>query len=535
MRPGAYLHLCDQDKSNFIWLLSLLERLRPDLRPSVLTSRHDFIAWLITHGIREYPIFRNHCYFRQYLSEKDDNLPMTRLQAALYNSRPDVRKLFPLPARLAQFNLWFLRHGIREHNLDSFIAPSLAPQQPATFAGRLSANSCSNRNAGLGVNLIGYPFAQFGVGEDLRMTARALEQADVPFTIINFPPENNASENDRSLERHVGEDAPYPVNLFCMSAPDLARFYLKRGADFFRNRYNIGFWPWELAQWPAEWADLTRLVDEVWVSTTHIYKSLAAVSDVPVLVMPLAVETGDVSPLGRRDFGLPADSFLFCFAFDPKSAISRKNPSACLAAFRMAFPLDARENVGLVIKSHKPQSSSVEWEMLRSSAAKDPRIFIIEGTLPRSSLLALYKSCDCFLSLHRAEGFGRNIAEAMLLGLDVIATGYSGNVDFCRDQESVFLVDYSLVPIRSGEYPHGEGQLWAEPDIRHAAELMRICASRKRAARKSASFQFSLDAAGSLYKNRLAAISAMRNRPLLYESARAASLLFDSQPASAQS
>ncbi|MCW5602695.1 glycosyltransferase [Nitrosomonas sp.] len=134
------------------------------------------------------------------------------------------------------------------------------------------------------------------------------------------------------------------------------------------------------------------------------------------------------------------------------------------------------------------------------------RIHIIESTLPRPELLALYKACDCFISLHRAEGFGRGLAEALQLGLHVIATGYSGNVGFCQSPYAD-LVNYRLIKLKKRQYPHSEGQVWADPDINHAAELMRRFVLAKRANRHHHAWpEFSAVAVGQRYKTRLETI-----------------------------
>lgn len=221
--------------------------------------------------------------------------------------------------------------------------------------------------------------------------------------------------------------------------------------------------------------------------------------------MPLAVEVGGISDLGRKDFNLPEDACLFCFSFDLNSSIHRKNPRACLKAFQKAFPVDevTERPVGLVIKCHKPKRANEQWDRLKEAAERDHRIFIVEETLSRPDLLALYKSCDCYLSLHRAEGFGRGMAEALLPGLEVIATGYSGNVDYCRGNPAAHLVDYKLVPVKKNEYPYGEGQCWAEADIGHAAALMRQCAAQAETARGGIEEIVGIKNAGKRYRARL--------------------------------
>jgi hypothetical protein len=369
-----------------------------------------------------------------------------------------------------------------------------------------------------GVNLIGYAFGQLGIGEDLRMAAKSLLAVGVPFTILNFPPGDDIPQNDRSMAEHVSEDAPYAINIFCMTALEQARFFVERGQRQFEGRYTIGYWPWELSQWPQAWMDLTRLADEAWVSTRHIYDALAPVAPIPVLVMPMTVELGTVSRKQRTHFGLPAGAKLFCFSFDLNSSIHRKNPQACVDAFLQAFPRHAageawgREEVGLVIKAHRPAKPHRQWERLKALAQEDERIHIIEGTLPRPELLALYQCCDCFLSLHRAEGFGRGLAEALQLGLHVIATGYSGNVDFCRPPHAS-LVRSRLAKVKKGQYPYGEGQVWAVPEVGHAAELMRGFVQQAGGKPKRSAWpEFAAAAVGARYLARLEKIRAWQSQ-----------------------
>ncbi|MEN9727874.1 MAG: hypothetical protein RL434_2240, partial [Pseudomonadota bacterium] len=272
-------------------------------------------------------------------------------------------------------------------------------------------------------------------------------------------------------------------------ALETGRFYAERGARQFSGRYSIGYWPWELAQWPEDWTLVFGLVDDVWVSTTHIRDSLLTAEPAftkPLQVMPLVVEVADAPRLRapatrrttRKRFKLPARATLFCFSFDLNSSIHRKNPQAVVESFLRAFPLEQYpvDHVGLVVKVQVPRKLHRAWEQLKRIASADPRIHIIEGSLPRADLLALYAACDCFVSLHRAEGFGRGLAEALQLGLHLIATDYSGNTDFCRRAEftdQVSAVPWRWVKVKPGQYPYAEGQRWANPDIPAAAAAMR--------------------------------------------------------------
>lgn len=494
-----------ESEENFKWVLSLIRRLRPDLTAASRGDPSFLLGWLAVSGIGEYALLREHAYFNQYLNRLDENSGLTTLQLLIYLMRPDIRKLHSLPAGRAAYLRWFYEHGAREHGLESIVAGrSLAGKtEPASSGGKRAAESIQDRP--FGVNLIGYAFGELGIGEHLRMMAMAFKLAGIPFTVLDFPPGPGVPQNDRSMSKYTGTDTPYAINIFCMTALETARYYLTHGKALFQGRYNIGSWHWELERWPDEWRDLTYLMDEIWVASRHVQGGLAACTDVPALVMPLPVHIGDAAPLTRASFGLPEDAYLFCFAFDFRSYIRRKNPQAVLEAFKLAFKPEEK-HVGLVIKSHSHSGNVPEWEQIKAAARADGRIFIIEETLGKAETLALYQNCDCFLSLHRAEGYGMGIAEALLLGLDVIATGYSGNVDFCENVPQAHLVDYTLVPVGAGDYPYGTGQRWAEPDLNHAAELMRRCASGRNNPKKEAQFPFSLHAAGARYKARLGKI-----------------------------
>lgn len=512
--------------NDFSWLISLIRRLRPDLCtafPPEKADKLDFMTWLLSSGTKEYGALMENTAFLRLLGHPIPGVGLTPLQGLIYLSRPDVQREYPLPDHTASVIDWFYRHGVQEHHLWPFLSPEELMRCPQeSIEASVSRHTAVPGTTGkktqhpFGVNLIGYVHGQLGIGEDVRMVGRALKAAGVPFVMLNFPPGKDIPQNDFSMVEHVAEKGPYAFNIFCMTAMETARYFAEQGQEQFQGRYNIGYWPWELSRWPEEWKDLTRLVDEVWVSSRHTYDSLSLFSSVPVLIMPLPVELGPISPKPRQDFGLPEQSYLFCFSFDLNSSIYRKNPQGCVKAFRQAFPLAGRAGeraVGLVIKTHAPACRNREWIDLKRLAREDPRIHIVESTLSRPDLLALYKCCDCFLSLHRAEGFGRGIAEALLLGLHVITTGYSGNVDFCSPPQAD-LCRYRLVRIKKGQYPFGEGQFWAEPDLDHVAELMRgVARTAGNSGLISPPGCFSLVTTGKRYENRLKRLLQLLSQP----------------------
>lgn len=509
-------------------LQTFILNIRPDLRKlgfDLADHRQHFMGWLVTAGTKEYRAVMEDSDFLQFLSSMQSNKQnhLTPLQTLILLMRPDVQSAFPLPAQINGFLQWFYTHGIEECGYWPFLSDAekrLILEQPEPWGSRLKKAILDQvppkfpkiplAQRPFGVNLIGYAFGQLGIGEDARMAARALLAADVPMTMLNFPPGSDIPQNDRSMAEHVSEYGDFTFNFFCMTAEENGRFYAERGRSQFLDRYNIGYWPWELSQWPAEWEMLLDLVDEVWVSTKHTYDALAPICTKPLFIMPMAVELGPVTPhasksKAREHFGLPGAAKLFCFAFDLKSSVDRKNPQACVDAFLTAFPKEefSADTVGLVIKVHKPTQRNRAWEKLKSLAAVDDRIHIIEETLSRPDLLALYKICDCFISLHRVEGFGRGLAEALQLGLHVITTGYSGNVDFCEPPHADW-VRYRLIKVRKNQYPHAAGQVWAEPDVEHAAELMRSFVLYPIDSKRKKTWpEFSTKVIGKRYKQRL--------------------------------
>ena len=496
-----------------------------------------FLAWLVTSGINEYEALRDDPRLLGDLQKTGfgPGGKFKRLHYLIWTARPDVQQAFPLPQKSAEFLAWFYTYGLEEHRFWQYLSSSerhfvarLAEPWYSRIRTALSTSlqapvaRVAFKDRPFGVNLVGYAFGQLGIGEDARMAARALLAAGVPMTMLNFRPGNDIPQNDLSMAGHVSEHGPFAFNIFCLTALENGRFYAERGTSQFADRYNIGYWPWELGNWPKQWERMVDVVDEVWVSTQHTFDALSPVCSKPVHIMPMAVELGEVSGFSsrrkaREHFELPAKARLFCFSLDLNSSIYRKNPQACVDAFLQAFPRDefSDDQVGLVIKAHRPAKRHAAWEKLKSLAARDARVHIIECTLSRPDLLALYKACDAFVSLHRAEGFGRGIAEALQLGLHVITTGYSGNVDFCRAPHAD-LVRYRLIKVKKGQYPYGTGQVWADADVAHAAALMRTFVVGKRKTSPPSSWpEFSAALIGERYRARLVEIAAATRTPVV--------------------
>lgn len=322
-----------------------------------------------------------------------------------------------------------------------------------------------------GANLLGYARGEFGIAENVRSYARALEQARYPFLIFNFDVGQASRQQDRSMEPHFSDTLRYASNVFFINADQMQIAREALGRDAFAGHYNVGFWVWELEKFPHDWRPAFDLVDEVWVPTEFVRCAISACTGKPVLRMPKAIEFDPPRAMDRRHFGLPLDDFVFLFSYDFNSFPARKNPEAAVAAFRQAFD-DGSGGKRLLVKSTNGDRFPERLAALRNAVADDPRIEVRDGFLSREEMFGLQNSIDCYVSLHRSEGFGLGMAECMYLGKPVIATGYSGNLDF-MDGDNSLLVDCKMIPVRDGEYPYWQGQRWADPDVAQAARFMR--------------------------------------------------------------
>jgi len=278
----------------------------------------------------------------------------------------------------------------------------------------------------------------------------------------------------------------YPINVIEVGTNELPRVFAHVTSNHFCNSYNILRTYWELSRAPEVWRDNLARIDEIWAPNPFIAESFRTIFAGPITVVPPCVDLPAVELDGHQHFGLAASRFHFLFSFDYFSFPQRKNPLAVLRAFRKAFP-DPSTPVGLVIKStgavdHFPALKRA----LRAAAEDDERILVIDESLTRQEMLALLAATDCYTSLHRAEGFGFGLTEAMALGKSVIATDYSGNTEFLTP-ETGYPIPYRLKPVGADEYIYPEGQVWADPDeAACAAAMIRVFSVPEEAKAKAA-------------------------------------------------
>ncbi len=470
--------------------LDLLRLLRPDLRKLFPLDTAEnvwaWLGWMATSGVSEYAQLRNNHQLLALLRKPSPQSGLSAVEWAIYRARPDVQQVIG-PNETARIRHWFRQHAVAEHDL-GYLSIDAAPVRGA------------DRARPPGVNVVGYSRGELGIGEDCRMASLALQACGIPHCVVDFSPGADVSTGASNAEFPMVAEPRYGTNLFCLTALETGRYFLEKGAGAFDGFYNIGYWPWELRDWPHSWKPLLQLVDEVWVSSRHTYDAISPVSDKPVLIMPMAVVLPPLPEKDRADFALPQEKTLFCFSFDFNSSTQRKNPEGVLAAFQQAFPA-GNEDVGLVIKSHHAGGHLDALKNLEAQIADDSRIHLINKTLSKPDVLALYAACDCFVSLHRAEGFGRGIAEAMLLGRHVITTRYSGNLEFCNDR-NCDLVDAVPITLSDIDYPFGDGNGWSDPDTSQAAAYMRAFHDTREKKTMHAN-PFDVEEVGKRYRRRL--------------------------------
>jgi glycosyltransferase involved in cell wall biosynthesis/SAM-dependent methyltransferase len=399
--------------------------------------------------------------FVRHLNEvAGGNGGVSRYGKAIRDSREDLRAAFPdVEGRDgAAFARW-----MRENASALQISDQLLPSATQSHGD----DQAPAPREELGVNLAGYLSSELGVGEAARQMRLALESAGVRTAPVDVPVA--APEMPAAFARLAEDDLPFDFNLICVNADMLPELAGVAGERLFAGRRSAGLWFWEVAKFPARWQGSFEHVDEVWVASEHVAEAIRPSSPVPVKTVRVPVTPVAPAEASRADLGMP-EGFCFLFVFDFRSVFHRKNPLGAIEAFRAAFP--AHSGTSLVIKSVSGDLFPAEARELAAAAAEHPDVHLIGETVSAEIKNAMIASCDCYVSLHRSEGLGLTMAEAMYFGKPVIATAYSGNLDF-MDADNSYLVEHSLVRIGPDAAPYPPEAEWAEPDLAHAATQMR--------------------------------------------------------------
>lgn len=309
-----------------------------------------------------------------------------------------------------------------------------------------------------GFNLIGNVKSETGVGQVLRCVASSFDDSNVKYSIINW--ENKLSKNvDTSYSHKISDRKTYDKNIFFINGGHrLSNIFDK---SLFQNSRNIGYWCWETENVPDYWYENEDVLDEIWTLSEFCKSAISKNAKIPVKVVSPKVKFSVYNTFDTYKYKIDNKKFKFLFIYDSLSYRQRKNPDAVIQAFRLAKNDNKFKNCILIIKTN-----SDELDMYKCDD-----VIIINETMSRQDIYELHNVCNCFISLHRAEGLGFNILESAYLGKEIITTGWSGNVEFLTGS-NIHLVDYKLIKIGNDCGPYTKDDIWAEPDVKHAAETM---------------------------------------------------------------
>ncbi|MYM62869.1 glycosyltransferase family 4 protein [Pseudomaricurvus sp. HS19] len=526
---------------------------RPDLKKHFNLSRKEgcekFLNWWSKFGGKEYE-------FIQYSPDLDDGLkfsPLVRitdhilrrstaseleLAKKLLCSEIEGAELLPFQSLIAKdrpdliltktggglglkdaLETWWESSGAYElKSLHSIVTKEKALSPPSSKGGSVSGEFKSADRPGAGekegVNIIGYPFGMLGLGEDARQMGLCLSAAGIECALIEAPIKGPKRLIELDPSTRVIDNPEYQVSVFCLPPTDMIRLGLEGGRDFVAaSGYRIGAWPWELPEWPERYCQILHVVDEIWAQSEYVANCFRRLGHPNVVKMPMGVTLTKAPDRCRERWGFSNEDFIFYATFDGNSFITRKNPVAVVKAFLKAFSMEncGDLNVCLLIKAINVRED-VYWSEILTLVAGDPRIVVFTESLNRDDMVDLMATADCYVSLHRSEGFGRGIAEAMLLGQPVVASAFSGNADFCND-DTAFCVAGKVVPVPAGHYLFDDGQYWYDPDLDDAAGKMRLVYNdselrRVKAANGKAFIEkvYSKEAVARAYKDRIEAV-----------------------------
>jgi len=325
------------------------------------------------------------------------------------------------------------------------------------------------------ITFVGHPWAPIGMGEQLRSHIAALSSLHMHHTVLDIY--RYAARTDAGHEEIIGDreirEPPGGIRIFHVNGDEVDTVFttFEARGGVIGDGFNIVVPAWELPIYPAEWAEKLRRFDEVWALSTFIRASLKA-AGIESHLIGQAIEPLAGPLLPRRHFGIRESAYVLLNFFDLSSYASRKNPEAVLALFDRLRAANPYADIQLVLKAKQGERGAEAWarEWAATHGAAG-RIHVLATPLDTLGVRSLITACDCFVSLHRAEGFGRGLGEAMALGRLAMGTNWSGNTDFLNPSNGL-AINYELVPLQDGDYPHWEGQSWAEPDVGHAFEVL---------------------------------------------------------------
>lgn len=458
--------------------------------PDPIENSDEFVAWLLR------PMFVGAL----------DSLSIA--EYGIWRGRPDLQARFPdvLGVHGAQFREWLLGdHGTRKtfarltgqgDHVDTRSPSRRSPSSPAPSS--------------FGWSVIAYATSELGVGEAGRRMASAVAQSGLPTDTVAVPLGNLSRQSHRPPSP-VYDNIRYDNAIVCVNADQVARLDEVMGLGRIGGA-RVGLWFWELSEFPERFSSAFDVFHEVWVASEFNRAAIQAATDKPVrtVQLPITLPTAPTR-FTRRALGIPEDKHVFLTNFDYLSVYRRKNPTGTIRAYLDAFSPD--DGAVLIVKSINGHLRPLDVEHVRSAAEGRPDVLFVDEYFSAAAMRAAIELSDTYVSLHRSEGYGLNMADAMAHGTPVVATGYSGNMDFMTP-DTAELVGYDLVEVGRGNEPYDARATWADPDLEAASAAMRrlfdnpaTAADLAGRAAQHARTHFALDAVGRTVAAQLLALS----------------------------
>ncbi|WP_336975218.1 glycosyltransferase [Sphingobium aromaticiconvertens] len=477
-------------------LLSLLHDYKNDLKINGLysTPKANYAYECFRSGakiptfVRHY--FRNNHFtwngdpfenFQDYLeqpslgtAEAPDGLICTNLMHALWQTSDYLRMTYDPATAAGVTGLaeWFVRHSHRS-GIDPRLTHAIIERVSNARRWKRDNRPPASQPSSVDISVIGYLTTNTGVGEVGRLTLKSLAGSGRRIDGMDIDLNVASSRTNMEVESFMSDKASGRLHIFNVNADQLPLVQSAYNDRLGAGAYRVAMPFWELADFPDPWISSFDHVDEIWAPSRFIQSGLVMKTKKPVIHMPVALDFTINQIFDRKSLGLPEERFIFLFSFDFLSFRSRKNPEAVIAAFSAAFKgASYRDHVSLVIKCVNSHHVPDELRRIREAIDSSLDVHILEAELTRTEMLGLVQAADCVVSLHRSEGLGLLIAEAMALGTPVIATDYSATTDLVT-ADTGYPVEYKLKDLKAGDYPFATGQVWADPDISHAAWQMR--------------------------------------------------------------